>query len=309
MIGSEYEGWFCDLYGKWELSLSEIIESGNIQKFKRNPIVDQVCCNGSLKNVPFFDMLFEKYQGTPSFPWNEIEAIDKFGEPYPDVIKIDGVDYQISGVSARYLVIADEILDEIQSHYQVIPQGQPVKILEIGGGFGGLCAMINVLAISRGMKISEYGIFDLPAAQKFQSEYLRNVLCNGFNFNAFAMGSIVAHCEPLTSQNETPPPNVGNFEITHLSNPASFNENYDFAISCYALGEFTAELKSVYIEHVLSKVPHGYILWNAQGSSNGVDIANEVDITGEALLKKYLPKLTISDSPILAPETLKHIIY
>ncbi|MEO6566215.1 MAG: hypothetical protein ABIO63_09285 [Casimicrobiaceae bacterium] len=71
----------------------------------------------------------------------------------------------------------------------------------------------------------DYWIYDLPEVKEFQYHYL--------------------------------------FEVSRRTG-LSFvqKENTDFCVSFYALGEFDDETKSYYIDNVVRKCPHGYVVWN-----------------------------------------------
>jgi len=48
--------------------------------------------------------------------------------------------------------------------------------------------------------------------------------------------------------------------------------HYDFCVSFYALGEFDDETKDWYVEHVVRKCLHGFIVWNPHsGASDVID--------------------------------------
>lgn len=98
----------------------------------------------------------------------------------------------------------------------------PASIVEIGGGCGQLYATLRVL----GWK-GKYGILDLPKVQTFQHRYLNHV------------------------------GNVFGFDTALYSRPP-----WDMAVSFYALGEFTDEIRKDYIDRIVSKCPKGLLVWN-----------------------------------------------
>jgi len=77
-----------------------------------------------------------------------------------------------------------------------------------------------------------YYILDIPEVQMFQHEYLREV-------------------EKQTGL---------------LLLPQTMN--YDFFLSLYTLGEFDDQLKNVYIENILKRCPHGFVLWNPHSGAS-----------------------------------------
>lgn len=79
----------------------------------------------------------------------------------------------------------------------------------------------------------DYYIFDLPDVQEFQAAYLRQVEGQ-----------------------------------TGLS--LSQRLQFDFCVSFYALGEFDDEMKEWYIESVVKKCPHGFVVWNPHSGASDV---------------------------------------
>lgn len=81
----------------------------------------------------------------------------------------------------------------------------------------------------------EYYIADLPEVQAFQHRYLKEVEWK-----------------------------------TGLHLPQALH--YEFCVSFYALGEFDDETKAWYVEHVVRKCPHGFVIWNPHsGASDVID--------------------------------------
>jgi hypothetical protein len=106
-----------------------------------------------------------------------------------------------------------------------------MDIIEIGGGYGGLCFFIHALAPIHGLKISSYTIFDLPAALKLQRRYLENL-------------------------------SLHNVRTEHLDSFATLKTN-SFLISNYAFSEIPMELQIKYTNKVLNPyVSHGFLTWN-----------------------------------------------
>jgi len=62
--------------------------------------------------------------------------------------------------------------------------------------------------------------------------------------------------------------------------------HYDFCVSFYALGEFDDETKVWYVEHVVRKCPHGYVIWNPHSGAS--DLIN-------------FPCRVTDESPLLYP--------
>jgi hypothetical protein len=119
-------------------------------------------------------------------------------------------------------------------HYALaVLERHPPSIVEIGGGVGQFCATLRALGYA-----GRYFIFDLPEVKEFQSAYLAEVA-----------------------------------RQTGLSLPCSrYLPAYEFCVSFYALGEFDDELKAWYVEHVVRRCPHGFVIWNPHsGASDVID--------------------------------------
>ena len=180
------------------------------------------------------------------FPWEEIKRLDGIGNIQSD---------KISGIFLRYLYYADRIL-----------QLNPKSILEIGGGFGGLCSVVFALAKYKGIEIKKYGIYDLDSVQKFQSKFLK----------------------------------ISNIDVEYLdcSDFSKYDSSYDFVISCYAIGEFSTEVKLNYIQQVISKVPSGLLVWNCRSLDFNMPAEisdSNPETVGINELSKIKPNLNIKE--------------
>ena len=105
-----------------------------------------------------------------------------------------------------------------------------VDIIEIGGGYGGLCFYIYNMAELFNIKVKSYTIFDLLEPALFQKKYL----------------------------------NLYNIHVNHetLSNIKNVKPN-SFLISNYAFSELSIELQNEYTEKVLNPyTSHGFLAWN-----------------------------------------------
>lgn len=112
---------------------------------------------------------------------------------------------------------------------QQVLQRNPASIVEIGGGVGQFYAVMRTLGYA-----GRYFIFDLPEVKEFQRAYLSEVA-----------------------------------RQTGLSLPFfQYPKSYEFCISFYALGEFDDETKAWYIENVVKKCTHGFVIWNPHSGAS-----------------------------------------
>lgn len=108
-----------------------------------------------------------------------------------------------------------------------------VNIIELGGGYGGLCLAINSMCNNYGIRIKSYSLIDLPAPNRLQQKYLaHHELSFPTNFySAFNYGSEV-------------------------------QDGNNFLISNYCFSEISHEHQSNYIKTLFPKIQHGFMVWN-----------------------------------------------
>ena len=99
-----------------------------------------------------------------------------------------------------------------------------MRIFEIGGGYGGQCAII-----ARRFTPAQYDILDLPEAGELARRYLA------------VSGVGAARC---------------------LSDPSALEARYDLFISNYAVSELEDGLRASYLSTLLPRCARGYMLWN-----------------------------------------------
>ena len=106
-----------------------------------------------------------------------------------------------------------------------------LDIIEIGGGYGGLCFFINNLSKFFDINVNTYTIFDLPEPLLLQQKYLNKLDVNNVNY----------------------------YEINNFKDlkPNSF------LVSNYAFSEIPFNLQQEYTNKVLNPyVSYGFMAWN-----------------------------------------------
>jgi hypothetical protein len=103
-----------------------------------------------------------------------------------------------------------------------------VDIVEIGGGYGGLCFFMHRLAPLYNITITSYTLFDLPEPLALQHKYLG---LHRINANYHTLDSFVLSLD-------------------------------SFLISTYSFSEINEEVRAEYIDKVLPFINHGFIAWN-----------------------------------------------
>jgi hypothetical protein len=147
--------------------------------------------------------------------WNLIVENDRYGSP--ETIRLDPHGFAAS-TTMRYawnvvdMKINNVVLDD-------------VNIVEIGGGYGGLCRMIHTFH-----KPKSYTIIDLPNALALAKRYLK----------CYDIHPRMLSCETYDE------------------------EPIDTLISNYALTELTRATQITYINKLLKRSKYGYITYNSQ---------------------------------------------
>ena len=133
-------------------------------------------------------------------------------------------------------------------------EGDLNKIVEIGGGYGGLCKTINCLC-----EFGEYHIYDMEPASKLQEKYLSN-----FDI----AGKVIQHSEPE--------------EL----------EDIDLLISNYAYSELGENLQDLYYNNVIKNSKKVYMILNKGQVSREVLLnraKEHFDVTVEKVLDFWPP--------------------
>jgi hypothetical protein len=147
---------------------------------------------------------------------------DKIGDPN----KFDFDFVEASPTNFRYILHAILSLEQMA-------KSNCTKIVEVGGGYGGLCLMISKIIEMYDFKIEEYNIIDLTEICKLQVKYLSNHNLN-FIFNS----------------------------VDSVTFGQNITSNDLFLISNYCLGEISKELVDKYSEKLFPKVSSGFMVWN-----------------------------------------------
>jgi len=115
-----------------------------------------------------------------------------------------------------------------------------IDIVEIGGGYGGLCFFIYNLASLFNITIKSYSIFDLYYPLLLQQKYLENL-------------------------------NINNVNYMDLDCIKNIKEN-SFLISNYAFSEISMDIQKIYTEKLLNPyTSHGFLAWNFINVYNFID--------------------------------------
>ena len=191
--------------------------------FKHNPhytpILEHVSSEEGLRYMKCLEKEFrEVFISNFKYIYDTIKENDSYGQPnkfkYTEEI-------ECSPTNFRYIYHSFLILSHMKE--------KCVNIVEIGGGYGGLCLYLYKLAPLFNITIQSYTIFDIEHVVDLQKKYLVQF---NISIDAYTLNS--------------------SFTIKDNS----------FLISNYAFSEISDSLQKTYIQKVVSKCNHGFLVWN-----------------------------------------------
>lgn len=128
---------------------------------------------------------------------------------------------KIAPTTVRYVKTISDILEFVDDMSKF-------KIVEIGGGYGGLCAIISSI-----FNIESYTIVDLPPVLALQQKYLDAIGTNSVSF-------------------------YGPDDLDKI-------EKFDLCISNYAFSELRKDVQDLYLSKILTKSRSGIMWYNKIG--------------------------------------------
>jgi hypothetical protein len=215
------------MYDSYKSFINEIISKNDLTGFKSNQDYNVILEHVNMEQGKEYLYYILKLTSISDI---EIKAFcnlnDKYGSPklydYGDRLGL------LSPSSLRYILHAHLILSHIKSIQDLI------DIVEIGGGYGGLCLALHYFSNSYNIKINKYIIIDLIEASSLQKLYLSQV-CNSIKNIDF---------------------------IDSETFGSSINSSDLFLISNYCFSEIDISLQSMYMKILFPKVTHGFMVWN-----------------------------------------------
>ncbi len=192
---------------------AEAVENDEVfAKFKQDPRYTAI-----LEHVPpeqgedYVDTI-QEYELTDELI-KEFKENDSIGGA--NLVEYDDPFGRISPSTLRYIQNALDI-----SYF--FGEGELNRIVEIGGGYGGLCKTISCLC-----DFDEYHIYDIEPATKLQEKYLKNF----------------------------------DIEVIHHNVPEEIKD-VDLVISNYAYSELSEELQTLYYNNVIKNAKKVYMILN-----------------------------------------------
>jgi hypothetical protein len=207
-----------------------VVESGDLSQFKRNPnytaILEHV--NRDQGEAYLFAIRLSTKLST-----EEIRAFcaanDSIGSPSQCAYG-DGI--IASPSSLRYIYHAHLILSHMASLRQTT-----MDVVEIGGGYGGLCFALHWFAPAYGILLNSYSILDLEQPLRLQQKVLE-----GLN-RMKGVNADVQFYSAATFGKTIPKKDL-------------------FLVSNYCFSEIDTALQTQYRQHLFPKVSHGFMAWN-----------------------------------------------
>ena len=204
----------------------------------------------------YFDLILEEIYTTKIGVQDIIDFCnlnDSIGKPNLIVYYIPDYPYNLkcSPTSLRYFYHALLILRHIKTT-------ECNNIVEIGGGYGGLCLAINFLLKFFDININNYHIIDLAEPIKLIEKYL--------NYNKSIM-------------------KINNIYHDSASFGSDIEDKNLFMISNYCYTEIDRELNNNYNKNLLHKINNGFIVWQNGGNGGIYPIEEAKDILNKDILK------------------------
>jgi hypothetical protein len=217
------------LYERYSNYVGSISETSTLSGFKSNPVYTEI-----LEHVT--EYLGENYLKyilslTP-LTVDEIVEFCSLNDAIGDPTKVNYTEHlstaSVSPTSLRYIFHAHLILTHMKKMGQLNPD-----VVEVGGGYGGLCFSLHHFAPKYGISIKSYRLCDLPNIIRLQKIYLSRV-------------------NP-------------SLQIEYVD-ATTYGENIAcdgmFLISNYCFSEISKENQDSYRKTLFPKVAHGFMAWN-----------------------------------------------
>lgn len=165
-----------------------------------------------------------------------LKDINKYGNP--KLIKSEFLKSLSSPNNLRYIYQSLIILEDIKKRFSSIEKN--INILEIGGGYGGLCIWLRKLSKNYDICINNYTIIDLVSPSLLQKKYT----------DKFGV-----------ELNSVQPDNLNDINFDNL-----------YCISNYGFSEFNYYFQKLYYDNVILKCVGGFMVWN---NNTGIIELNE----------------------------------
>jgi len=238
-------------YGTYANYVESICQSGDLSSFKSHPNYTYMLEHVS-KNQG--DEYLHCIKTSTNINDNEIKNFCNINDSIGNPLKSDFQVVTASPSSLRYIFHSHLILKHLSSLN--LPS---IDIVEVGGGYGGLCLAINHFSEKYGLKINSYTIVDLPSISKLQTLYLNSVS----NLKVDVVDA-TTFGEGISKQNM-------------------------FLVSNYCFSEISTEFQKKYIDTLFPKISHGFMAWNMIPTYYfGFEIKEEIEYPKTGNFNRYV---------------------
>ena len=240
------------MYNAYAQDVASICDKNDLSVFKRNETY-----RGMLEHVSteFGTQYLQAIQAFTQFSLEDIGAFSTLNDSIGSPLKSDYKGLSISPSNLRYIFQSHLILTHLRS--LDLPQ---IDIVEVGGGYGGLCLALYHFAEKYGVKINSYSIVDLTDPSRLQKLYLSQI----------APSLSVEFVNAATFGAEIPKTNM-------------------FLISNYCFSEIPDNLQKEYIAKLFPKVSHGFMAWNWIPLYNfGFTVKDEIEFPKTGPYNRYV---------------------
>lgn len=204
--------------------INKILLNQDLSKFKSCSEYTAILEHVNPKQGKEYLSFIEKNTSIPKNMIKEFcETNDKIGNPILTQFSY----FYASPTSLRYICHAHIILT-----YLGTLNLKKIDIVELGGGYGGLCLAIYYFSKFYNITINSYSIIDLQPVCELQKLYLKNFEISNINF------------------------------IDSNTFGADIDNDDLFLISNYCFSEISNQLQQKYIKMLFPKVSHGFMVWN-----------------------------------------------
>lgn len=241
-----------DIYIHYNNYIRSVVDNNNIDNFKSNQYYTQILEHVSFnQGLEYLSLIKRLTNISEADIINYCKLNDKIGGG----VKNNFGFITTSPSNLRYIFHAHLIL----SHMKKLNISD-TNIVEVGGGYGGMCLAIDFFSQLYNVKINKYNIIDLPNIIKLQEMYISNFKTS--------------------------------FETT-FNSAFNFGENITdtnlFLISNYCFSEISREYQTQYINKLFPKISHGFIAWNMIPTYNfGFTFTEEIEYPLTGPMNKYV---------------------
>jgi hypothetical protein len=232
--------------------IKSVCDTNDVSNFKANPTYRGILEHVSPEiGTQYLDAINEF---TP-FTLEDIKGFCTLNDTLGSPLTSDYTDFVSSPSNLRYIFHSHLILSHLQS------LGLPhIDIVEVGGGYGGLCLALHHFAEKYSLTIRSYTIIDLAEPLRLQKLYLSQI-------------------HPYLTVDFVDASTFG----------AGISTKDMFLISNYCFSELPAPLQKEYRTTLFLKVSHGFMTWNWIPLYNfGFTVREETEFPKTGSYNKYL---------------------